>query len=243
MKNKFISMLLLSVMTTSLLITSLSTAASASTFTTENTTTESFSSKEGNPSIGKSTIKIIEEKYLIQNSDGTFSLSDDIYNEFDEELVNFVKNGMNSINSLIVAGNLNFKINNEKQVINTYANDDAITSNSSSSLQRLSASDSVFTSYDYCSNYTWYWYGFECSVNKDGTRILKTDLEEVAKIAGWGAAAYTALVGPHGLAIGLYTIMTLGECIYQCELGLARWGVYACCLGAPSSAAIVNLMG
>lgn len=200
----------------------------------------------------KQNLKEIEEKYLIQNSNGTFSLKDSIHNEYDINTVNFLKNNMSTINNLILEGHLKFetqKTDSSIEIVNTKADNDAIKAenntkhmiNSKMLKSAYKLPINVFTD-EYCDNFVWHWYGFECDVNVTGTKILKDQFQRMGEIFGFGTLVVTAMGGPLGLGLGLFTLMTIGDSLYQCNVAIdSNNGVHASCFGSPSSASIAGV--
>lgn len=185
-------------------------------------------------------IKEIQNKYLIQNKDGTLRIKETAKNNIDKKILEEINKNLEFTNSQIKRGNLKFELKKENgnvKVINTKANTKKILS---SEFNKSNSVDNIFT-YKYCSNFDWFWYGFDCSVNYRGTKLLKDEFVRIGEIFGWGSLALTAMGGPLGLASGLFTLMTIGDTIYQCNLAIdSGGGVYVNCFGSPSNAAVAR---
>lgn len=231
MNKKIISLVLIAALATSVAISSSSISAKAATAPTAKVNSATNNQKS------KDMLKEIESKYLIQNSDGTFSLKDSVYKKFDSTTIDNLKSSMNNINNLILKGELQFDIvksGSSQKVVNTKADIDAMKKDA----HRPSlAGSGVLASYDYCSNYEWYWYGFDCDVNSAGCQLLYDDFEGLAAVYGVGTLIATA--EGVGLPFAALSVMTVGKCMYQAKLGIDDGnGARAYCLGSPSSCAV-----
>lgn len=123
-------------------------------------------------------IKEIEEKYLIQNPDWTFTIDNLAYND----VVIFIKDRYDQINSFIEQDVLKFKVENN-EIVNTYQNLEDVPRTRS-----WSEYGNIVSSYSYCSNYQWYWWGYKTNLNKKGTQLINNLFKRDDTIFGGLAA-------------------------------------------------------
>jgi len=186
-------------------------------------------------------LNLIQEKYLNQHSDGTFYISDDAYKTIDSDILTIAKKNMDSINSHILNGDLEFEIiknNNSTEVINTVDN---LSYKLKNAIQLYSTGH--FYNYTYCSNFNFSWYGFTADMNAAGTKLLKNYL--VLSSGTTAATATIASLVPGGqalaVALGVFT-MTISTGIYQCENGIDTGkGVTIKAFGAPEDATTYSI--
>lgn len=94
----------------------------------------------------------MEDKYLHQNSDGTFSIKEIAMDEIGKELFYELKNAMEQVNQLISKNALQFYENGKiKQINDNIINDIFIENRISNGYGE------ILSNYGYCSNYEWYW--------------------------------------------------------------------------------------
>lgn len=184
-------------------------------------------------------IKGIEEKYLIQNPDGTFTIDNLAYNEYDNDLVDFIKDGSDQINSLIEQDALKFKVENN-EIVNTYQNLEDVPRTRS-----WSEYGNIVSSYSYCSNYQWYWWGYKTNVNKKGTQLINNLFKRDAAIFG-GLAGLAATINPAAGAVvaiaGFIGGVTYVDAIANCDNGITTGkGVRVTGWGKPSTGCIMGV--
>lgn len=187
-------------------------------------------------------IKEIENNYLFQKDDGTFYISNLAYEKIDNEILNFLVENMEEINELILTNQLEFKIeknNEEKQVINTLEN---FTENTK---VRSSGAGRILSSYSYCSNYQWYWWGYKTNVNKSGTAYLQNYAEADALIFGSACGLAATIPGGGPLIAALAAVggtITYATAIREMKNGiLSGKGVRAVGVGNPSSGYLLKV--
>lgn len=156
---------------------------------------QSIQSIEQNQNIKKVTdsqeaIKLIEEKFLIQNLDGTTSISLEANKYIDSEIFNQIKRGSEQINKKIKAGDLIFdrsskKLNEKKHVSPAGVN--------------VSGS------------YIWHWYGFDFVMNSYNSGLAAIQLNTLANQLAVGAGAAVSLGAISvGVAAGITAWMVYG---------------------------------
>lgn len=180
-------------------------------------------------------ITIIEDKYLIQNDNGTFSIDEAAKSIIGDKLFSELESGMNQVNVLIENDVLEFdknrqatKFDQEKQnLISPRATD---------------AYSEVLSSYKYCSNYQWYWWGFETNVNPDGSaHLAKEVIKTIAMVAAGGASigwipGFAIPVGIVGAALEAWLVTIHVEF----DKGSGARGTAVTALGAPSAPQITD---
>lgn len=184
-------------------------------------------------------IKEIENKYLTQNEDGTFSISDLAYNEFDKDVIDFIKEGSNEINSYIKANVLEFKVQND-EIVNTYANLENVANE-----KGMRDYGNILSSYTYCSNYQWFWWGYKTNVNVTGAKLLRNTLmKDMAQFGGLCGIA-TALNPAAGVIVaiaGAIGGITFSDGIYHCANGIdSGRGVQATGWGKPATGLLMGI--
>lgn len=193
-------------------------------------------------------ISNIEQKYIIQNNDGTFSLSKAIYSEYDKEVVSFLEKNMSEINEYITSGDLKFKIFNEnghKVIKNTFNNltENKITNESSILKSKTSGVGRIVSDYKYCSGYEWHAWGYRTNVSKKGSELLKNEYTYILSVAGGMVTLATICGGgAAAAAVGLFAGLTIGEAVKECAQGVSRGkGVKVTGLGKPSTGAVITV--
>ena len=188
-----------------------------------------------------SILKKIEENYLYQREDGTFYISDDAYNVIDNDTIDFFKDQINEINSLILDNQLEFKI--EKMDKGTNVKN--IKADVEESIMTRSVdSGNILSSYTYCSDYEWHWWGYSTTVNKQGSEYLLNYVEREAAV--YGALCGLAAVIPGG-AIGAAVAavggtITYGTAIAEFKNGIvSEKGVRATGVGKPSNGNLIKV--
>lgn len=185
----------------------------------------------------------IENNYLYQNEDGTFYISDEAYLKFDKEIIEQVKSGMDDINEYIKEDALKFELQRKTKetiVVNTYEDTSKMVGIES---RKLANYGPVLSSYTYCGNYTWYWWGYKTTVNPIGCDImigkLKTDMAVVggATVAWIGLApAAAAVIG----SLGFIGSVRYYDLINEYETGIkTKKGTRTTGWGKPSSGNLI----
>lgn len=240
MKQKLISFILISSVSTSIL---LSPSISVKASTLDNNKRNIEETKLSSPN-NVNIIETIENNYLKQNSDGTFYILNDAYNKFDKEIINDLKNGMNGINEYIRNGNLKFKIsneNNETKVINTYEKMENSTIQSRAAI----TIGKIVSNYNYCSNYKWYWWGYKTNVNARGSALLRNNFVADMAVVGGGATLLSVLCPPAAAVIGglgFIGAVRYADVILQCSNGAdSGKGVQVTGWGKPSAGGVFGV--
>lgn len=183
-------------------------------------------------------IHIVEKNYLSQNPNGTFSIKDSAINEIGEDLFYELTDGMEQVNQLISNKALQFYENGKIKKINNNIKE--------SITPRYRASDAygkILSSYKYCSNYNWYWWGFKTNVNKAGCSILSSEINKtiayVATVSG-GIAFLPGLKIPSAIGAGgiTYWLVSLKT---EFEKGTNARGATVTALGKPSNPQITDV--
>lgn len=189
-----------------------------------------------------SIIKNIENQYLKQNSDGTFYILDSAYNEFEKDIIYSLKTGMNEINDYIKKGKLKFEIiekNKNIEIINTYQSNDI---QNKIYFKAAITISKIVSSYDYCSNYEWYWWGYKADVNATGSALLRNNFAADLAVVGGSATLASVLCPPAAPIIG--TLGFIGATRYayvimECSNGADNGkGVQVTGWGKPSAGAV-----
>ena len=137
--------------------------------------------------------KGLEEEYLIQNLDWTFTIDNLVYND----VVNFIKYGFDQINSLIEQDALKFKLENN-EIVNPYQNLEDVPRTRS-----CSEYENILSSYYYY--YQWYWLGYKINVNKKGTQLINNLFKRDTTIFGELAWLATT-INPAAVDIGFIVL-------------------------------------
>lgn len=164
-------------------------------------------------------INVIENNYLHQKDDGTFYISDEAYKVIDKETLDFFKNQMLEINSLILDKQLKFEIeetNSGVEIKNTINNFEE------SKETRSVAAGRILSSYTYCSNYEWYWWGYKTRVNATGSQYLLNYMELEAAV--YGSLCGLAAVIP-GASVGAAVAIVGGTITYGAAIVELKNGV------------------
>lgn len=186
-------------------------------------------------------INVIENNYLNQKDDGTFYISDEAYKVIDSEVLDFFKVQMAEINDLILDKQLAFEIEETKngvEIKNTVDNLDE------SKLSRSVSSGKILSSYTYCSNYEWHWWGYKTKVNSSGCRYLLNYTE--AEAAVYGSLCGLAAVIPGG-AVGAAVAAVGGTITYGAAIAAFKngidsgYGVWATGFGDPSNGHLLKV--
>lgn len=147
----------------------------------------------------------IQQHYLTQNENGTFSISPIAYTLYPEKAMNTITQGMNSMNKAILSGNIKFKmetINNTKEIKVTYENQNALLNNFSNKNIQGNAFMSNYTFlHTYCYDFNYSWAGFYCDVNVNGCYILANELN-IAIYAAGGVGSVAGITGDIPVAAG-----------------------------------------
>lgn len=201
-----------------------------------------ISTNKSDNNIDNNILEEIENKYLKQNSDGTFYISDYAYNEFDRDIIDGLKSGMNGINDYIKQGKLKFDIikkNEEIEVVNTYQS-----KNINNRIQPRAAAtiSRIVSSYNYCSNYKWYWWGYKTDVNATGSALLRNNFTADAAVVGGGATLVSVLCPPAAPIMGTLGFIGATKYAYvilECSNGADNGkGVQVTGWGKPSAGAV-----
>lgn len=237
-QKKIISILLTSTLALGIIISVPSQKTNAATLDDNK---KELASSESN-SVDSNIIEEIQNKYLKQNSDGTFYILDDAYNEFDKDIIESLKSGMNEINDYIKDGKLKFDIlkeNKETEVINTYQSNNIANKRQTRAAATIAR---IVSSYNYCSNYRWYWWGYKTDVNARGSALLRNNFTADGLVVGGGATLASVLCPPAAPLIG--TLGFIGSTKYayvvmECANGADNGeGVQVTGWGKPSSGAV-----
>ncbi|WP_326512267.1 hypothetical protein [Clostridium intestinale] len=200
-----------------------------------------------NDTVGKNAIDIIEQNYLKQNENGTFYILDEAYDVIDAEAVDFLKSKMAEINTLILSNTIKFEVKNANGQVDVKVIEDnssrTLNNGIQKSFARASATSngSILSNYSYCSNYTWYWWGYNTIVNKDGCAMLKNNLTAELAAQGAGAAliGFIPFVGAANAAALMFgAAITYLPAINQLENAQTTGRARVVGLGAPSSGQI-----
>lgn len=181
-------------------------------------------------------INIVENNYLIQNDNGTFSIDETAKSIIGDNLFLELEKGMNQVNELI--GDDLLQVDKNGQVTESnYESQNLISSRITDAYGR------VLSSYSYCSGYQWYWWGFKTNVSKSGSDILSSEITKtIAAVAltGGAAALVPGFVVPAGI-VGLAVEAWLVSLQVECEKGTKSNGIAVTALGAPSSPQITDI--
>ncbi|MGL4656841.1 MAG: hypothetical protein ACRCWM_13320 [Sarcina sp.] len=138
----------------------------------------------------------IQKHYLVQNANGTFSIKQIAYQIYPKTIMDQITQGMDSMNTQILAGNIEFKVDANKNVNVEYVNQEAV--NKAFFEQQYSGIGFNFMSsqfvHEYCYNFHYNWSGFYCAVSVEGCRVLRNELAVTINTAG-GLMALTAVSG------------------------------------------------
>lgn len=161
----------------------------------------------------------IQQKYLIQNSNGTFRINPVAYSIFPKTIMNKIVQGMNFTNQEILNGNLDLKLvknssginviktikSNTKAIVkNLDATINTVSSNTPKGSMNLFMSNSQFYS-NYCYNFHFNWSGFYCAVDTTGCYLLANQMEDIAELYG-GSAGVAGVTGNIAIAGGLAAV-------------------------------------
>lgn len=181
-------------------------------------------------------IKIIEDKYLEQNEDGTFAIKNTASDEIDKEALSLIYEQIDFVNEKIKNGELEFKLTNTEngvKVETTKVNVDLKESRKMGS--------NIFNN-DFCT-FSWYWWGFFANVDQTGSEKLMNEYVYLAAVYGGGFGLMALIPGGQVPgAVGVFvTAITVGDCIRVCANGAADNGVLVGALGAPSNPSVFHL--
>ena len=172
---------------------------------------------------------IIQERYTIQNENGTFSMDKIVYNLYPYPIITELQKGMDSVNKSILAGDIKFKMvsQNQKNRLEVLFKKNVLPLENKQNGQELFTYGYNFL-HTYCSNYTYTSTGFYCYCNEAGCRVL-SDLLGYIVIGVAGGAEATSTIGiGEGLAVAAEYLgllkKTVGIGSYQGGVTLDAWG-------------------
>lgn len=208
-----------------------------------NSNVKYYSSNLNNVDFNEGIVNVLEDienNYAIQNSDGTFSLSSEVYKKYDTEIVDYFKSCMNDINDYISKGKLSFelrKINNVNRVVNTKVNMTDSDLNGNINLRGMVGDvGKIVSNYSYCSNYEWHIWGFRADVNKTGSQLLVNEYTYLGALYGatFGIVSAIPGVGAIAAAAGVTVgVVTFGWLIKQASNGVAKGKCRVTGMGKP----------
>lgn len=141
-------------------------------------------------------VKAIQNHYLVQNANGTFSIKKVAYELYPKTIMDQITQGMDSMNIQILSGNIKFKVDSNKEVevqsVNQEAVNNAFFSNGYTGMGYNFMSDQFV--HEYCYNFHYNWSGFYCAVNLQGCAVLIRELNLTIASAG-GLTALSAITG------------------------------------------------
>jgi hypothetical protein len=183
-------------------------------------------------------IKIIENKYLEQNADGTLAIKETASDEIGKEALDLMYEQIDFVNEKIENNELEFKFTNTADGVKVETTKQDV---SKPKRSKRAIGSNIFN-YDFCT-FSWYWWGFYANVDKTGSQKLVNEYTYLA--AEYGAACGLMAFIPGGAVpagIGLaVTAVSIGDCIRICANGAVDNGVSVGALGAPSSPKIFHL--
>lgn len=184
-------------------------------------------------------IKIIENKYLEQNADGTFMINNMASDEVDKEVLALMYEQIDFVNEKIRNGELEFKLINTGESVKVETIKEDVVNEPK--MQTRAIGTNIFN-YDFCT-FSWYWWGFYANVDQDGSQKLMNEYTYLAAVYGAGFGLVALLPGgavPAGIGV-FVTAISVGDCIRVCANGASDNGVLVGALGDPSSPKIFHL--
>ncbi len=181
-------------------------------------------------------IKIIENKYLEQNADGTFMIKNTASDEIDKEALALINEQIDFVNAKIKNGELEFKLNNTENGVKVETTKENVVN-----MNTRAIGSNIFNN-DLCT-FSWYWWGFYANVDKTGSQKLMNEYTYLAAVYGSGFGLMALLPGgavPAAIGVAV-TAISVGDCIRVCANGATDNGVLVGALGAPSSPKIFHL--
>lgn len=152
-----------------------------------------------------------------------------------------IKEGSSQINEYIKNGDIQFNNDNKVSYVNKEIEENSIMTRGAND-----GYTAVLSSYTYCSNYVWHWYGFDTDVNVKGSELLANEISNTQKIvaatgASVGVVSGGALAVPSVIVGGAVEVWLEGLKT-SCLNGVTtEKGVYVEAWGAPSSAQIYDI--
>ena len=181
-------------------------------------------------------IKIIENKYLKQNADGTLKIKATASNEIGKDSLNLIYKQVNFVNEKIRNDELKFKFINTSNGVKVKTIKQNVIDESSRNIGSNIFNNRLCT-------FDWHWWGFYANVNKIGTQKLENEYIQMAKKYGviYGILAFVP-GGKIPVAVSAaITELTIGDAILICKNGKIDNGVSVGALGDPSSPGIFHL--
>ncbi|MGL4741200.1 MAG: hypothetical protein ACRC41_10395 [Sarcina sp.] len=192
----------------------------------------------------KQIMNTIENKYLIQNKNGTFELNPKVYELYSKNLVDKIKFGMKNMNKAILLGAIKFKMNDENgvnkvQVI--YKNNEKLiayfTKGNSADPELFSVEYNFLHSY--CSEFGYSWAGFWCYVNEEGCALLHEAISDIAEAISIGKAI-AVVSGEVELALGMKLVLMYMDAVETAfYVGARDGGATMDCWGSPMGVYVI----
>lgn len=161
-------------------------------------------------------IKLIEQKYLVRNKDGTFSMKKNADKHIDSETLESITTGMNQINQMIKNGDL---VSQEDLTVKQTSQYKGAFSNNKGSIMTMTTVADL-------GNVVWHWYGFDVWCNSGQSaimaKILRACAADIKYASGAGAVVGYAASGVYGLTIALgtgFSVYNFTKGAEQCQLG------------------------
>lgn len=160
----------------------------------------------------KKVLNNIQQNYLVQNQNGTFTIKKIAYSLYPEKIMNTITQGMESMNKEILAGNIKFSFttkNGVKVVNKTYLNEEKFFNpeDSANPINGLELINKVQFIHQYGYDFNYNWAGFYCDLNPSGCYILGNNIGTSIAAAG-GASAIAGITGDIPVAMGMGILAT-----------------------------------
>lgn len=168
-------------------------------------------------------VKLIENKFLIKNSNGTTSIDENAKKYINSDTLKVIQSGSEEINEKILSGDLKV-IKNTNKLIQVKPNNQIQTAG-------------VHVDGDYI----WHWYGFDFVMDATNAGYAATQFNTWANQSGYGAGVAGVLKGVViSAASGLTSMVCFGYA-NDCQLGAQNGrGAILYFYGAPSWAQIYH---
>ncbi|SUY45401.1 Uncharacterised protein [Clostridium putrefaciens] len=181
-------------------------------------------------------IKIIENKYLEQNEDGTLKIKKTASDEVGKESLDLIYEQIDFVNKKITNKELEFKFTNTADGVKVETTKEDV------AIRNARAIGSNIFNHDRCT-FSWYWWGFYANVDQTGSAKLRNEYTYLGVQYGVAYGILALIPGgkiPAAVGGGI-TAISIGDSIRICSNGALDNGVSVGALGAPSSPRIFHL--
>lgn len=181
-------------------------------------------------------IKIIENKYLEQKSDGTLKIKNTASDEIGKEALDLIYEQIDFVNKKITNKELEFKFTNNADGVKVETTKQNIVSRN-----KRAIGTNIFN-HDLCS-FSWYWWGFYANVDQTGSAKLRNEYTYIGVKYGVAYGIMALIPGgkiPAAVGSGI-TVITIGDAIRICSNGATDNGLSVGALGSPSNPSIFHI--